>query len=75
MSSPADVTAVAVAVLARRYDCELTEAAAMLQHWSQTTSIDAEDIAAWITRDPPHPGIRGAVGLLNRQLGPARRRR
>jgi hypothetical protein len=41
MASPTttDLTAMALPVLARRYDCDLTEADAILHEWSENTCI------------------------------------
>jgi hypothetical protein len=55
MASPTttDLTAMALPVLARRYDCDLIEAEAILREWSENTCIDVEQVAAWVLWEAP----------------------
>jgi hypothetical protein len=54
MSSPtADLTSMALPVLAARYDCDLTDAATILREWSENTGIEVENIAAWVLWEAP----------------------
>jgi hypothetical protein len=54
MATPtADLTSMALPVLARRYDCDLVEAESILQEWSENTCIRVEDVAAWVLWEAP----------------------
>lgn len=54
MATPtADLTSMALPVLARRYDCDLVEAETILREWSENTCIDVENVAAWVLWKAP----------------------
>jgi hypothetical protein len=54
MATPtADLTSMALPVLARRYDCDLVEAESILHEWSENTCIDVENVAAWVLWEAP----------------------
>lgn len=54
MATPtADLTSMALPVLARRYDCDLVEAETILREWSENTCIDVENVAAWVLWEAP----------------------
>jgi hypothetical protein len=53
MSSSTDLTSMALPVLARRYDCDLTEAASIIREWAENTCIDVENVAAWVLWEAP----------------------
>lgn len=53
MSSPTDLTSMALPVLARRYDCDLAQAATILQEWADNTCVDVENVAAWVLWEAP----------------------
>ncbi len=53
MSSTTDLASMALPVLARRYDCDLAEADAILREWAQNTCIDVENVAAWVLWEAP----------------------
>ena len=53
MSSPTDLTSMALPVLARRYDCDLNEAESILEEWAENTCIDRENVAAWVLWEAP----------------------
>ncbi|HEY2191315.1 MAG TPA: hypothetical protein VGH76_03285 [Actinomycetospora sp.] len=46
-----DLTAPAIRVLMRRYDCDTLEAADILREWSEKTSIEIDRVAYWVMRD------------------------
>ena len=51
--SSTDLSTLARPVLARRYDCDLAEAGAMLEEWATNTGIDVENVAAWVLWEAP----------------------
>jgi hypothetical protein len=65
MSSPTDLTSMALPVLARRYDCDLTEASTILQEWADNTFIDVENVAAWVLWEAPALETTAAPDLVS----------